>query len=165
MAEAHVLGSQVSDRGIVPDAILDAMSVSGSQEHWMRELISTMLDESRTCAILVCERAGQVTGFVSVGASRDEDAEEDTGEAYALYVAPQHWRQGCGAALLAAALTRLRDDGCRQVTLWALRHNGRARAFYEAQGFVVDGGEQCVERAGGFVTDEVRYRRALDNPS
>jgi GNAT superfamily N-acetyltransferase len=51
-----------------------------------------------------------------------------------LYLRPESWRRGIGAALLAHAKA-LRPGGLR---LWCFQVNARARAFYEAQGFIAE---------------------------
>jgi GNAT superfamily N-acetyltransferase len=101
----------------------------------------------------------RVLGFLSHGPSRDEDAPREVGEVRALFVHPEAWRHGVGAALLVNALERLRDDGFRDATLWSFRDNDRANAFYERQGFEPDGATQAREVFGGTV--EVRLRRAF----
>jgi GNAT superfamily N-acetyltransferase len=101
----------------------------------------------------------RVVGFLSHGSSRDGDVAEGVGEVRALFVHPEAWRRGVGTALVANALDRLREDGFREATLWSFRHNDRANAFYERQGFEPDGATQAREVFAGTV--EVRYRRAL----
>ncbi|HEY0421491.1 MAG TPA: GNAT family N-acetyltransferase [Acetobacteraceae bacterium] len=49
-----------------------------------------------------------------------------------LYLRPERWRRGIGTALLNHAKA-LRPDGLR---LWCFQVNARARAFYQAHGFV-----------------------------
>lgn len=44
--------------------------------------------------------------------------------------------------------------------LWVLKHNARARRFYERAGFAPDGAEEAEEIAGARVP-EVRYARPL----
>lgn len=61
-----------------------------------------------------------------------------------LYIHPDHWRQGAGSALLRHARA-LHPAGLR---LWCFQVNTRARAFYEAQGFVV------LEHTDGAANEE-----------
>jgi ribosomal protein S18 acetylase RimI-like enzyme len=92
-----------------------------------------------------------------VGPSRDETA---VGELYAIYVDPDDWSRGAGRALIARAEERLAED-YGVATLWVLEGNPRARRFYEAAGWQVDGARQAVERLGASPA-EVRYRKRLD---
>jgi ribosomal protein S18 acetylase RimI-like enzyme len=83
----------------------------------------------------------------------------DTGEVYALYVAPDWWSTGTGRSLMAAALAALSQGGYRHAVLWVLSGNARARRFYERAGFTADGAENVLAGLGGVL--EVRYAREL----
>ncbi|MEI2689558.1 MAG: diaminopimelate epimerase [Anaerolineae bacterium] len=67
-------------------------------------------------------------------AIQDVDAQR-VGEIYALYVHPEFWRHGCGAALgRARAKEELLSQGLAEITLWVLRSNQRARSFLRGAG-------------------------------
>jgi GNAT superfamily N-acetyltransferase len=131
--------------GVLPDEVLSQLSVERRAEIWRRH------------PPVVAEEDRQIVGFVSVGASRDDDAE---GELYAIYVDPERWGTGVGRALMAAGEERLRELGYRDVILWVLEDNPRARRFYEIAGWHPDGGRRQSEVAGGSLP-EVRYRKQL----
>ena len=151
IAQVHVRAWQVGYRGLVPNAILDAMSVADRERRW-REILGR--EDGASAYTLVAERDRHLIGFCSaIAPSRDDDAGARTAEIAALYVAPEHWRSGAGSALLRAALQGLRDDGWREVTLWVFAANLRARAFYEQFGFAPDGREVLDARTG---REEVR---------
>jgi GNAT superfamily N-acetyltransferase len=105
----------------------------------------------------VAEVDGQVAGFVGVGPSRDPDAD---GELYVIYVDPAHWGSGVGRELIRAAEERMRELGHGHVVLWVLDENPRARRFYEAAGWSVDGERRPIEFLGQTVS-EVRYSKQL----
>jgi len=104
----------------------------------------------------VAEHDGAVTGFASVGPSRDE---RGIGELYAIYVQPEEWSTGTGRALIERAEEQLRSR-YREATLWVLEDNPRARAFYERAGWSPDGERKSEER-WGVRAPEVRYRKTL----
>ena len=83
----------------------------------------------------------------------------ETGELYALYVAPAHWSTGAGRALTDAALDGLRAAGYRRVVLWTLTENARARRFYDKAGFAPDGATNVLAGLGDV--EELRYVRDL----
>jgi GNAT superfamily N-acetyltransferase len=95
--------------------------------------------------------------------SRDDDAPSNTGEIAALYVDPDRWRRGIGAALVDAATDAAYARTFRTLTLWVLAANSPARAFYDRMGFAPDGHTKTDSRLG-FPLYEVRYRRPL-NPT
>lgn len=79
-----------------------------------------------------------------------------TGEVLALYVLPELFRRGIGAALLQWATTESAARGWTQLTLWTLAANAGARAFYERCGWVLDGASKR-EPFAGSVVDQVRF--------
>ena len=105
----------------------------------------------------VAEVDGRIVGFVSVGTSRDDDAD---GELLAIYVHPDQWGTGVGRALIEAGEQKLEALGHRDVVLWVLEDNPRARAFYERAGWTADGTRRPIEVFGREVP-EVRYRKQL----
>jgi ribosomal protein S18 acetylase RimI-like enzyme len=102
-----------------------------------------------------------VLGWMSFASSRDDDASATTGELWAIYIDPDHWRRGVGQALWEVGATRLRAAGFRDCTLWVLRDNPAAQAFYAAHGFVVDPGTEKVFELGGAAIAEIRMRATL----
>jgi ribosomal protein S18 acetylase RimI-like enzyme len=160
ITETHVLGWQGGYRGLLPQDYLDGMQAGGGRlERWARTLESP--DWSRG-GVLVAEREdGQLAGFAHFGATRDEDDDQArVGEVYSIYLAPIAWGQGLGRALMSAALEHLAAAGYGEATLWVLDTNARARRFYAAAGFSVDGGGK-TDDGYGFPIREVRYRRPL----
>jgi GNAT superfamily N-acetyltransferase len=83
---------------------------------------------------------GRPVGFCQYGPSEDRDDDRlEAGQVQRLYVHPERQRTGIGRALLGAAMDRLREAGSRTATLWVLETDARARAFYEALGWTLDG--------------------------
>jgi len=99
-----------------------------------------------------------VTGFVSTGDSRDDDA---VAELYAIYVLPSAWGTGAGTALMRAGLGAMRARFSGDAVLWVLEDNPRARRFYEREGWILDGMRKEEEWLGVTIP-EVRYRTTLD---
>lgn len=160
VAEIHVGSWQAAYRGILPDPLLDDLSVSEREQSW-RALWAGRDDRELT---LVAEDAdGCVIGFCSVATpSRDEGVGDATAEIAALSVDPEHWREGTGSTILSTALGELGEQGCRDVVLWVLPENRVALAFYERFGFLVEPGiEKREERSGRPV---IRLRLGLDEP-
>jgi ribosomal protein S18 acetylase RimI-like enzyme len=99
----------------------------------------------------------RIVAFVSVGPSRDDDAE---GELYAIYALPEAWGTGASPALMQVGVAALRAAGYRDAILYVLDDNPRARRFYEREGWTLDGGTKSDEFFGVEVV-ELRYRRLL----
>jgi len=113
--------------GLVPQPVLDESRRTVDQriETWRRRLADG-------AEVLVAESDEALAGFANVGAPRDADVDVDL-ELYAIYVRAAWWGTGLGHALFTAAV------GDRPAYLWVVEGNARATAFYERQGFRLDG--------------------------
>ena len=155
VAAVHVRSWQAAYRDLLPAAFLEALEISPRRSLWEREIAGS---DGSVPAVLVAETSSVVVGFAHVRASRDDDADAAAiGEVTSLYVDPGHWSEGVGRALLAAAVSRLREAGFGQATLWVLQDNARARRFYDAAGWRPDGAEKDAVVADVPVR-ELRYR-------
>jgi GNAT superfamily N-acetyltransferase len=135
IAAVHVGSWRWAYRGHLPDETLDGLDVSEREAEWLRVLTS---DDSRH-RVLVAEGPDGIVGFASVGSTRDGDAEDGTGELYAIYLVEDAAGAGLGRSLLACSTAALRDAGFVRATLWVLETNDRARVFYEREGWSWDG--------------------------
>jgi ribosomal protein S18 acetylase RimI-like enzyme len=103
-----------------------------------------------------------VVGFVSYGRCRDEDLDQDkTGEIYAIYLLPDRWGKGFGAALMKESLARLQARDYQAVSLWVLAGNERAIHFYKQFGFSPDGTTKVESRPGSLELHEMRYVKSF----
>ena len=150
--QVRVDGWRTAYRGLLPDALLDALVVT---EERVDDLAHAIAEPGPYAVVLVAEQAGVVVGMARLGPSRDGLDPATTAELKALYVSPRAWSTGVGGQLLDAGFARLPHP---QQVLWTLEGNTRARRFYERRGFVADGTTD-VRDLGGPAT-EVRYRRA-----
>lgn len=141
VASVQVLSWQSTYRGMIPDSVLDNLSVEARTSAWERDIPAVgvwvgLIDE-------------QVVGFAAAGPSREPDA---TFELYAIYVLSSEWGTPLGYELAKAALGDEQD-----VIVWVLDENERARRFYERFGFRADGVVKTDVMAGAAL-NEVRYR-------
>jgi GNAT superfamily N-acetyltransferase len=158
MAEVHVASWRSAYRGVLPDKLLEELSVDERTKWW--EMV--LAGRDRTRGKLVCEQEGRVVGFSSFGPSRDPDHDSaQVAELYALYALQEVWGVGCGRALWLETQRRVRDDPhVEAVAVWVLTANIRGRHFYEKTGFLVDGASKDITLYGVTVT-ETRYRRPI----
>ena len=156
VATVHVRAWQAGYRDVLPDAVLDGLSVEERTRNW-REWLRADSDDAFT---LVAELDGRLVGFCSAATpSRDPDAGPRTAEIGALYVEPASWRVGVGRTLLSAALRRLRRGPWDDMTLWVVDENDRARSFYDRAGFEPDGATKRDEIGPGTVGGGPLQRR------
>jgi ribosomal protein S18 acetylase RimI-like enzyme len=167
VARLHVRTWQWAYAGIVPDETLAALDVEARARRWRENFAGGTAREAR-----VAQDGDRLCGFASFGPYRlaqDRDNQDPRyGEVYAIYVDPQRVGAGAGRALMDAAVARLAERGWREIRLWVLEANLRARRFYERYGFTVDTGPDALaqiafDRPGADPVrlPEVRYRLAL----
>lgn len=153
IAEIHVESWRSAYRGLLSAEGLVALSVDARAEKWREWLAGSGR------ALLALER-GRAVAFCDAGRSRDGDATPWTAEIRAIYAREDAWGHGAGRALWLAAVDRVASEGARELTLWVLDENARARTFYERQGMRADGGTLAVE-IFGETCREIRLRVAL----
>ncbi len=128
---------------------------------------ATLLARPRSWVGLL-EVDGGPAGAIALQPSPDFDLDgAEVAEVCSFYVLPRHWGRRLGRPLFERALAEADAFGYRDVRLWVLEANVRARRIYEAGGWLADGAERPVpgvaastatatSAAGVF---ERRYRR------
>jgi ribosomal protein S18 acetylase RimI-like enzyme len=111
--------------------------------------------------VFVLEDQNEVHGFCRIGPSREQDVPPETGEVFAINVAPSHWRKGYGQTLLKEVVSYMRQDGYQAITLWVLNDNQRALRFYEKLGFSPDGATRIEAADSDWPLHEQRLQRSL----
>lgn len=144
-------------RGMVEDEFLDAIPMDKWIESWRVHFFGGR-GQARC---FVAEEGGRIVGFAGAGrAEPADDVDDSVGELHTVYIDEAYYGQGIGRRLVAAALEHLAGSGFSLAVLWVLEANERARRFYEAGGWRVDGatGADCW---GATSVARVRYRRPL----
>lgn len=93
------------------------------------DAIDLPMEQIEGGAVIVAELDDRVAGFAVV--LIDDDAADLEG----LFVEPEHWRKGIGAALVDVAVHEARRQGLAIMVV----ANPSAREFYEKCGFTVEG--------------------------
>lgn len=77
-------------------------------------------------------------------------------ELICIHSLPDNWHKGFGSQMMDLVLMDIKKAGYSEVVLWVFRDNLRARAFYEAKGFIL---KEIAKPA--FDTEEVLYSKGL----
>jgi GNAT superfamily N-acetyltransferase len=120
LAAVEVASWRAAYRGLMPDVFLNRLSEAEKTADWRQNLLKRGPSGRKRVCVAIGD-AG-VIGFVRVGPIMDEG---EVGLVYLLYVLPEHWSHGVGAALM----QDLCDLGMSEATLWVLRDNLHARRF------------------------------------
>ena len=158
IADAHVRGWLATYRGLVPDRVLDDLSVERRAAAWLDTIAAGMAADAPVGRTWVVEDDGIVQGFASTGSMRAQPNElEGAGEVFAIYLVPEAIGRGLGRRLFTHAVDDLRARRLEPVVVWVFEANAGARRFYEAAGFRPDGGRQPID-FGEVALPEIRYR-------
>ncbi len=164
VAVVHVDAWRAAYRGLLPDQLLDELSVDSRAKSWTSWLTRSLKgmptdgEDGPSHRLLVAHDAGEVLGWAPFGAGRDL-GDEGRGELAGLYVHPDRWRRGVGAALLHRVVQELRASGSEECYLWVLAGNVRALTFYERHEWRADGREKIITGSEGRKITELRYSR------
>ena len=131
LAELQAVTWRETYPGLLPQPILDGLTLPRLHRNWRAELTSQSEDHDH--AILIAERDEEPIGFGTCGMSRGRIDPWDA-EINMLYVRASAQGRGAGQLLLSAMARHLLARGMFSAGVWVVRGNGRARRFYERQG-------------------------------
>jgi len=147
-----VAGWRTAYRDIVAQERLADLPVA----RWRHEVHVGLRRPVEDAFSVVAEINGEFAGYCFVAApSREAELGPNVAELVAIYVAPDRWRQGVGAALMRAAMDRLSKLPYDEVFLWTFKENTPAIAFYELHGWRADGDEKMHPRSQALA---IRFR-------
>lgn len=153
VARVHVASFRSAHRNMLPDELLDGLSVESREEMWRRMLA----ERAETHFLFVAVDGERIIGFAAGGPpTGDEPTEADyAGKIYTIYLLAEAQGQGAGRSLLERVLTEFRSREQSPVFLWVLKENMQARGFYERMGGVLVAEKQ--EDFAGVPTEQVAY--------
>ncbi|MBB3037006.1 GNAT family N-acetyltransferase [Hoyosella altamirensis] len=143
IAEMHIRSWQRGYAGLLPRGFLDRLDIGEFAAGYT-------FDSDGPLTVVAQDHDGAIRGFVTTA------IRPPMGRVMALYVDPDHWREGIGGVLINAALDRFRAADIHQLELWVMIGNERAQAFYRSHGWQPDGTQQR-ETVRGAVVDELRF--------
>lgn len=132
-------------KGMIPQAYLDSIS----EEQWVANLGNS---DRKT---IICIDDGIIVGTSSFSASRLERF-AGWGEIISIYLLPDYIGKGYGKRLIEYAVSELKKLGYKDIFLWVLEENIRAKKFYEKVGFIPTH-DYLNDHIGGKEVKEIRY--------
>lgn len=126
IADVHVKSWQTTYHGILPQNVLDNLSIDTRTKQWEKNI--------ENGDVYVAENPdGFIVGLSTGGRESTGKYLAYTGELYAIYILETYQRQGIGRQLLKPVLDELEAHGIYSLLVWALKHNPAAY-FYQALG-------------------------------
>lgn len=120
----------------------------------VREMYRKLLMENKGNGY-VLEIDGKAHCIAYWDKSRDSDMTYYA-EIICIHSLQGNWRKGCGSKMMDRLLEDIAAAGYSRVMLWVFEENRRARAFYEAQGFMAT--EKTKPALG---TSEICYEKNI----
>ena len=152
IAYVHVTAWQETYRGLMPDDVLDTLSVERRAEQWK----NTLEDPNNVYhLVVVAEVDGKIIGFANYGRERENDPEHE-GELYAIYILKEFQQQGVGRALMKHSASGLRAMNISSLLVWVLSDNpyrkfyGRLGGAYVREKSIQIGDQTLREKAYGW---------------
>lgn len=153
LGEIHSKSWKVAYRGVVPNEILENITVEKRQKYFEKALTSRWEEDA------IIFKDNKAAGFICIGRCRDTDKSYICGEIWGIYLLPEYWKMGIGTELINWGLNELKERNYSKVTLWVLEENINARKFYEKIGFKHDG--TVKEITIGRNLNEYRYEKII----
>ena len=136
----------------MPADYLAGLDAVKSAEHWR---LRFEMDEPDGVVVVATGSDGEIVGFASAGPTRDEHAPTQR-ELYAINILAEHHGTGVADQLIAAVIAD------RPATLWVVKDNTRAQAFYRRHGFRIEGATKAHEGTGASEIRMVRPSGAAE---
>lgn len=114
------------------------------------------IEDGEIVLIGICD--GVACGLVFANKDNDEKLEE-CASIYSIYVLEEYWGKGLATELMDSVINILKEEGCKQVSLWVYEINKRAIGFYEKSGFAFDGNKAYSHFSNKLV--ELRYIKQI----
>jgi ribosomal protein S18 acetylase RimI-like enzyme len=134
----------------MPAEFLEGLDPVRAAERWR---LRFEMDDPDGVVVVATGRDGEIVGIASAGPTRDQDAPTEW-ELYSINVLAAHHGSGVADQLITAAVAQ------RPATLWVVRDNPRADAFYRRHGFGVEGASKIHEGSGATEIRMIRNKAA-----
>ncbi|SDO67056.1 Ribosomal protein S18 acetylase RimI [Methylobacterium phyllostachyos] len=155
IATLHVAAWHETYTGLLPDAMIAALTVEVRRAWWAQRLGNS--PPTRGGATYLAELGGEPVGFGTCNGQRVDvlAAAGFDGEVSSLYVLRAAQGRGVGLRLIARMARHLQTAEYRAAATWVLRANHLGRRFYESCGGTLLDAEACIRGQGPFT--EVAY--------
>lgn len=100
---------------------------------------------------------GIIRGVMEQG-EPDDAGFPESAQLFSFFVDPFFQQMGYGRQMMEQFIREASAAGYKQLLLWVLEKNDRARRFYENAGFFPDGGRKLEEGTPEYI---LRYRKKL----
>lgn len=145
---------QTAFQGIIPENILqDVFSMEKRRAGFLNELA-----EGSPSNVIMFDKDKPV-GILTYGKPKGDNLDDSFVEIWRIFTIPDYWGKGMGKKLMDWALVELFQKDYKNISLWVIEDNPRARSFYESLGFYHDGTTRIINV--GKELKDLRYVKQL----
>ena len=145
VATINILGWKTTYRGLVPDDLLDNLSVTEKRIQKFADHIS------ETEIFLIAENETGVVGYLSGGKTRNTDLPYPY-EIYTFYIHPDFQRQGIGTTLMNTFKKKIKGAA---FCVYTLNGNTKGISFYQKMGGIRHPEFDCDQKIYHIITHEL----------
>lgn len=147
LGKIHSKSSMAGFKGIIPDDILyDVFSIERRTKRFISEL---SIGSPKTA---ICFDNSKAAGFISFGNCRYGNNDNSWAEIWRVYILQEFWGSNIAKELVDWGINEIVKENYKNIELWVLEENIRARKFYEKIGFKSDNSFQETDSG-----KELRY--------
>lgn len=156
LVKIHSESSLAGFKDIIPaDALHEAFSVERRTKRFISELTEGVPKTA------ISFENNEPAGFISFGKCRYGNNDKSWIEIWRVYLLPKFWGSGISRELMEWGFNEIFQDNFKNIELWVLEENLRARKFYEKMGFKPDNKFQMINM--GRELKEIRYIKSFQN--
>lgn len=140
LGKIHSESAQAGLKGIILDNILnDVFSI----ERRTKRFVSELSYGSPKTAIVF--EKNEPVGLISYGSCRYRSNDKSWIEIWRVYLTQKYWGSGVAKELMEWGINEIVKENFKNIELWVLEENIRARKFYEKIGFKYDNTFQVTD--------------------
>lgn len=132
IGHVHVESWRSTYRGLLPDSVLEGLSLEQRAASWRQAAESALANGGRSFVLVAEDSTEGIIGFAAAGPEREENAGYDC-ELYAIYLLERHQGRRVGYGLVRQSVDRLLAQGHESMRVWVLEDNP-AEGFYQRLG-------------------------------
>ena len=133
LGKIHSESAQAGFKGIIQDNMLKEVF---SMERRAKRFADELSSGSPKTAIVLEEN--EPAGLISFGSCRYGNRDKSWTEIWRVYVIKEFWGSGAAEGLTEWGINEIKKEGFKNIELWVLEKNIRAKSFYERVGFKYD---------------------------